>query len=50
MSFGVAVVTVSRRIAKSSPKIVSDTPNLPTTCIAAGVNSIVALGVAELRR
>ena len=28
VSFGVAPVTQERRIAKSSPKIVSDTPSL----------------------
>ena len=41
VSFGVAPVTQERSMAKSSPKIVSVTPSLPTTCIAAGVNSIV---------
>ena len=41
VSFGVLVVTVSRRKVKSSPKIVCSRPILPSTCNAAGVNSIV---------
>ena len=41
VSFGVLVVTVSRRKAKSSPKIVCSSPIRSSTWIAAGVNSIV---------
>ncbi len=40
VSFGWFVVTVSRRNSNASPKIVVDTPSLPSTCSAAGVNSI----------
>jgi hypothetical protein len=39
VSFGKLVVTVSFRNAKSSPKIVFETPSFPSTCSAAGVNS-----------
>ena len=40
VSFGRLSVTVCCRKAKSSPKIVSETPSLPPIRIAAGVNSI----------
>ena len=41
VSFGVTPsATVSRRNAKSSPKIVSDSPIRPSTLSAAGVKSI----------
>ena len=40
VSFGTFVVTVSRRNENASPKIVFETPSLPSTCSAAGVNSM----------
>ena len=45
---GTAVLTVSDRKRKSSPKIVSETPSLPSTFSAAEVNSMPALLVAHL--
>ena len=40
VSFGWLLVTVCWRKRKSSPKIVLETPSLPSTCSAAGVNSM----------
>ncbi len=40
VSLGVAPSTACWRNLKSSPKIVSDTPSLPSTFSAAGVKSI----------
>ena len=40
VSFGRSVATVSWRKRKSSPKITFDTPSFPSTCSAAGVNSM----------
>jgi hypothetical protein len=40
VSFGTFRVTCSCRYRKSSPKIVFETPSFPSTCSAAGVNSI----------
>jgi len=48
VSFGTFVVTVSFRNVKSSPKIVFDTPSLPSTWSAAGVNSISPSSLKEL--
>ena len=45
VSLGLAVVTLSFRNEKSSPKIVSVTPSLPSICIAAGVNSTSPSGL-----
>ena len=41
VSFGVVVVVCCLRYSKWSPKMVSETPSLPSMCRAAGVNSIV---------
>jgi hypothetical protein len=40
VSFGIAAVAICCRKRNASPKIVSDTPSLPSTWSAAGVNSI----------
>ena len=50
VSFGTAVVTVSRRNVKSSAKIVSSSRILPWTRMAAGVNSMSPGSFSELDR
>ena len=50
VSFGTAVVTVSRRNAKSSPKIVCSSRTGSSTRIEAGVKTDAAAAVLELDR